>query len=209
MVVNTGEINFDLIKQSKVRDLLKKHGLCSLSDLSRLQSHCFDPDDGKHYYKHLKTYLIEADINIVWNTYKTIKPEETWNGEMVSFGLMYSRKSNAVSFPGDDYSGLEGGQILFLNLNLFNNLAHLAVGHEVMAVSDEEKCIKICYLQNGASTGSQKVQLVKRGESQTEVIHETWYRSGSVIRDKFLYPLFHTWAITEFHNNVRRKAESK
>jgi hypothetical protein len=153
-------------------------------------------------------YLIEAELNVAWQTYKTIRPEETWNGKMVSFGFMYSRKSNSISFPGDAYNGLEPGQILFMNLNLFNNLAHLAVGHEVTGVDDEKKSIKICYLQNGSSTGTQKIQLRGLENGYTEVVHETWYRSRSTLRDKILYPVFHSKAITEFHMNVKRKAES-
>jgi hypothetical protein len=200
-------IDFNKIKQNKVRELLKKNGLYSLSDLSKLRSICFDPDDGYRYHKHTKTFLIEAEIDRVWQTYKSIKPEETWNGEMVSFGCMYSRKSNTISFPGDDYTGLEAGQILFMNLNLFNNLVHLAVGHEVTGINEEEKSIRICYLQNGASTGTQKIQLIELGK-QTQVVHDTWYRSGSIIRDKILYPLFHAKAISEFHNNVKRKVEA-
>jgi len=201
-------IDFNCIKQSKVRDLLMKNGLYSLSDLSKLKSLCFNSEDDNLYHKHLKKYQIEVELNFVWQTYKTIKPEETWNGKMVSFGFMYSRNSNSISFPGDTYTGLEPGQILFMNLNLFNNLAHLAVGHEVTGVNDNEKSIQICYLQNGSSTGTQKIKLQALGNGLTEVIHETWYRSGSAFRDKILYPVFHAKAITEFHMNVKKKAES-
>lgn len=126
---------------------------------------------------------------------------------MVSFGLMYSRKREQITFPEDTYHGIESGQLIFLNLNLFANLAHLAVGHEVVDVYEDQCHIKICYVQNGASVGTQLIQLNKVSESETEVVHETWYTSGSWIRDRVLYPVFHTRAITEFHNNVKRKAE--
>jgi hypothetical protein len=201
------EIDYNKIKQHKVRDLLKKNGLYSLQDFSKLRSFCYEPSDGKVYNKHVKSFLIEADINLVWDVYKTIKPEETWNGNMVSFGVMYSRRLNALSFSGDAYVGLEAGQILFMNLNLFNNLLHLAVGHEITGVNDAEKWIKICYVQNGASIGTQKIQLERVSSGQTKVVHETWYTSGSYLRDKILYPSFHSKAISEFHNNVKRKAE--
>jgi hypothetical protein len=208
MVENQNEkIDFNRIKHNKVRELLEKNGLYSLQDLSKLKSICYESVDGNKYHKHIKSFLIKADINSVWNIYKTIKPEETWSGKMVSFGLMYSRRHNVLSFPGDDYTGLEKGQVLFMNLNLFNNLANLAVGHEVTGVYDIEKCIKICYLQNGASIGTQTIQLSELNNSQTEIIHETWYTSGSLFRDKVLYPAFHSKAISEFHNNVKRKAE--
>jgi hypothetical protein len=200
-------IDFSRIRQEKVKKLLHDHNIVSQNDLSKLQSFCYNAHDGKPYHKHIKSFLIGADINAVWKAYKTISPEETWRGKMVSFGLMYSRLKNEISYPEDVYHGIEAGQIIFLNLNLFANLVHLAVGHEVTDVNDQEKTIKICYLQNGASTGTQLIQLKESG-NQTTVIHETWYRSGSLFRDKLLYPGFHEKGLTEFHLNVKAKVES-
>jgi len=204
---NTHEaIDFYRIKHEKVKKLLLANGLSTLRDLSKLKSFCYNHTDGKRYHKHIKSFLIDAEIETVWHVYKTISPAETRKGTMVSFGLMYSRKRNEIMYPGDAYSGIEAGQIIFLNLNLFGNILHLAVGHEITAVSDSDKTIKICYLQNGASTGTQLIQLKKAG-SQTKVIHETWYRSGSFFRDKILYPGFHEKGLTEFHNNVKLRTQ--
>jgi len=195
------------IRQKSVHRLFKKNKLHALPHLSDLQSFCYDPDHSKKYHKHVKRFRINAPLEKLWDTYKTISPQDTWNGKMVSFGVMYSRNQNQLSYHDDDYKGLEAGQLIFLNLNLFANKAHLAVGHEVVAVYDDLKHIKICYIQNGASVGTQLIQLKKVSETKTEVIHETWYTSGSWFRDKVLYPVFHVRAITEFHMNVKRKAE--
>lgn len=206
--VNTAAdaIDFSRIKQRKVIALLQKNGLYSLQDLSALRSLAYDPSDGKTYHKHLKSFNIQGSIDTVWNTYKTISPEETRVGNMVSFGLMYSRQRNAILYPGDVYTGMEAGQLIFLNLNLLG-LTQLAVGHEIVEVNDADKNFKICYLQNGASTGTQVIQLKQISGSQTEVTHETWYRSDSFIRDRVLYPPFHEKGLTEFHESVKRKVE--
>lgn len=207
MATNT-TIDFSRIKYEKVKVLLQSNGLFSLADLRNLKSFCFDPNDGKRYYKHIKAFSIDADIEVVWNAYKTISPQETRRGSMVSFGLMYSRKQNEIMYADDAYTGIEPGQIIFLNLNLFANIINLAVGHEITGVNDDEKTIKICYLQNGASTGTQLIQL-KAKNGNTEVVHETWYRSGSIFRDKILYPGFHEKGLTEFHENVKRKIQGR
>lgn len=208
MVKHTNtEIDFKRIKHEKVKKLLLDNGLTTLHDLSKLKSFCYDQTDGKHYYKHIKSFLIPADIETTWKAYKSISPQETRNGNMVSFGLMYSRKRHEIMYPGDDYSGIEPGQIIFLNLNLFGNVLHLAVGHEITGVHEQEKTIRICYLQNGASTGTQLIRLTAASGNTTEVIHETWYRSGSFFRDKVLYPGFHTRGLIEFHENVRLKIQ--
>ncbi|HEU5292796.1 MAG TPA: hypothetical protein VFU05_19240 [Cyclobacteriaceae bacterium] len=198
-------IDFSRIKQEKVRKLLRDNGLLSLSDLSKLKSYCYNKSDGLHYYTHTKSFLFKTDIATVWSAYKTVNPQETRNGGMVSFGMMYSRKQHAIMYPGDAYHGIEEGQILFLNLNLVGSALQLAVGHEITGVNDADKTIKICYLQNGASTGTQLIQLRETSDGQTAVTHDTWYRSGSIFRDKILYPGFHSKGLTEFHNNVMEK----
>lgn len=200
-------IDFSRIKQKSVHKLFRKNKIRTLKNLADLQSFCYDPAHTRKYNKHLMTFKIGAPVEKVWETYKTISPQDTWKGHMVSFGVMYTRGKKQVSFHDDVYLGLEPGQLIFLNLNLFANKAHLAVGHEVVDVYEDLKQIRICYVQNGASVGTQLIQLTKASEHDTEVVHETWYTSGSWLRDKILYPVFHARAIREFHTNVKRRAE--
>jgi hypothetical protein len=201
-------IDFLRIKQKSVHKLFGKNKIQTIKHLANLQSFCYDPGHSKKYHKHLISFRIHAPIEKVWETYKTISPQDTWKGRMVSFGVMYSRKKNQLSFQDDTYHGIEPGQLIFLNLNLFGNLTHLAVGHEVVGVYDDRMQIKICYVQNGASVGTQLIQLKKVNDTETEVFHETWYTSGSWVRDKILYPVFHARAVGEFHTNVKKSAEA-
>lgn len=201
-------IDFLRIRQKSVHKLFVKNKIKTLKNLAELQSFCYDPSHTKKYHKHLKSFRMGASLEKVWETYKTISPQDTWNGHMVSFGAMYSRRRNRLTFYDDAYQGIEPGQLIFLSLNLFGNAVHLAVGHEIVDVYDDLMQIKICYVQNGASVGTQLIQLKKIGASATEVIHETWYTSGSWFRDKILYPAFHARAIGEFHANVKRRAEA-
>ena len=208
MISDQGQIQLQKISQPKVREHLTKNKLVSLIELSRLKALPFDPDLGIKFNKHKIDFLINENADSVWKAYKTISPQQTWQGNMVSFGMMYSRKTNSITYPGESYDGLEAGQLLFLNLNLLAGIIHLAVGHEVVDVDDTNKCVTICYLERGASVGTQKFWLEVVSDNSTRVIHETWYTSGSWLRDKILYPGFHTKAICEFHNNVKRYAES-
>lgn len=206
-MVEIDEIDITRIRQKSVHKLFSRNKIQTLKHLSDLQSFCYDPHHTRQYRKHVRAFRINAPVEKVWETYKTISPQDTWKGRMVSFGVMYSRKGNKLFFQDDAYHGIEPGQLIFLNLNLFANAAHLAVGHEVVDVIEDQKHIKICYVQNGASIGTQLIQLRRVSETETEVIHETWYTSGSWFRDKVLYPVFHARAITEFHTNVKRSAE--
>ena len=104
---------------------------------------------------------------------------------------------------------MQKGQIIILNLNLFWGLLNIAVAHEVTEVNEQKRLIKLCYMKGGASEGSQWITLNETKEGYTEVSHQTLYKSKSNFRDTKLYPALHTKAITEFHLNVKRKAESK
>lgn len=188
---------------------MNDYGLTHVSGFRNMMPLCYVAADNSSYHTHHKTFLINRNIDLVWDTYISIHPMEAWNGEMVSFGLQYSKKDERINYLTDDYTGMQKGQIIILNLNLFWGLLNIAVAHEVTEVNAEKHLIKLCYMKGGASEGSQWITLAETKEGFTEVSHKTLYKSKSNFRDKNLYPTLHTKAITEFHLNVQRKAESK
>ena len=201
------EVDFVKINQVKVRKYMLKHGLDKLSGFAKIKALCYEDAEETTYRTHFQTYLIKNNLKSVWRTYKTIHPKEAWNGEMVSFGLQYSKCTNRVNYLDDLYAGMEPGQIIILNLRLLWGLLNIAVAHEVAEVNEQEYLIKLCYMEGGASEGSQWIQLHETREGHTEVKHLTRYKSKSSFRDTVLYPRLHTKAITEFHRNVKKKAE--
>ena len=172
-----------------------------------MRPECYNPALESTYHIHNKTFLIRSNIDCVWNAYKTIHPKEAWNGAMVSFGLQYSTKKNSINYINDDYAGMEKGQIIILNLRLLWGGFNIAVAHEVSEVNEQKRMIKLCYMRGGASEGSQMITMRETKEGFTEVLHKTFYKSNSNFRDTKLYPRLHTRAITEFHLNVKKKAE--
>lgn len=201
------EIDFEKVRQKKVRKFLLNQGLNHASGFTRLPSICYDPSLEATYRKHLQKFIIKNNIETVWNIYKNIHPKEAWSGEMVSFGVQYSRKGNAFNYLDDPYSGMEKGQIIILNLKMFWGMLHLAVAHEIAEVDEQHHMIKMCYMKGGASEGSQWITFHETPEGFTEVSHLTLYKSKSKFRDTKLYPRFHSRAITEFHTNIKRRAE--
>lgn len=192
------------IKSNKVKRFLIENRLMENVNLKNYHSLCYKTSHANTYSRHFKSFILKENIEDVWNTYKSIHPTEAWNGNMVSFGMGYCRRQDKVSYLEDQYTGMEAGQIIFLNLNIFG-LTSLAVAHEIKEVNDVEKFFKLSYMSNGKSEGSQWIRLVSTSEGYTEVQHETLYKSESTFRDKRIYPMFHTRAISEFHNSVRKK----
>lgn len=200
-------IDFGKIRQEKVKKFMLKHGLDKSAGFQKIKPACYNPAFEASYRKHLETYIIKKNIKTVWNTYKTIHPREAWNGMMVSFGIQYSRSSHSINYLHDTFSEIEKGQIVIINLRLLWGLLNIAVAHEVGEVSEEDYLIKLCYMQSGASEGSQWISLRETQEGFTEVTHLSLYKSKSKFRDTKLYPRLHTRAITEFHASVKKKAE--
>lgn len=202
-------IDLTRVKQKKVRTFLEKSGLAGSGNLGKLRPLCYREGSAKPYRRHLESFIIEADVERVWETYATIHPKDAWKGKMVTFGLQFSSVNKRVSYLNDAYDGMEKGQVLILNLSLLWGLVNIAVAHEVSEINPQQHIIKMCYMEGGASEGSQWIYLNPAGEGYTEVIHLTYFRSKSWFRDSFLYPPLHTKAIREFHHNIKKHAESR
>lgn len=196
------------IQQKKVKEYVALNRLHQPAGFSALKTACYDPRINESYHIHQETFVVRKPVAQVWHAYKSINPKEAWNGAMVSFGLQFARSSNTLSYVNDRYTGMEVGQVIVLHLRLLLGLLNIAVAHEVVEVNEAEKLIKLCYMEGGASEGSQWINLRETADGFTEVFHKTLYKSNSPFRDKWLYPRLHTKAIGEFHENVKRKAES-
>ncbi len=192
----------------KIEKLLEKDQIVTTADLQSLTSSCYIPADSSLFCYHEKEFIIEAGIDEVWLAYKTIRPEEAWQGKIGSFAFMYSRFSGKLTYKNDAYYGMEVGQVIFMNLKFLGGLFNLAVGHEVTRLDEEKKLIQFCYLENGKSEGSQLIYLTETSEGNTLVTHRTRYRSDSEFRDQKLYPPLHALIISEYHKSVAALAES-
>ena len=201
-------IDFHRIKSKKVKKFLIDNRLNEPVNLKGYGSLCYNTSHADTYSRHFKSFVLKENIEDVWKAYKSIHPTEACNGNMVSFGMGYCRRQDKVSYLEDNYTGMEAGQIIFLNLNIFG-LTNLAVAHEIKEVNETEKYFKLSYMGFGKAEGSQWIRLVSTPEGHTEVQHETLYKSDSSFRDKRIYPMFHTRAISEFHNCVKKKMLSK
>lgn len=174
------------------------------SAYAKLKSICYDESDPS-YHQHFEKYLYDQPLDAVWDAYVTIDPGQAWSGKMIHFQQLYSRVTGEEVFPGQEYLGGMGvGQLIILRLHILGGLVKVTVGHEVMDVSQSKGLIRTCYLETSKSHGSQFIRFRTLENGQTEVSHQTFYRSGSWFRDKVIYPYFHTKAINEFHGNVRR-----
>lgn len=199
------EIDFSRVPHKTIRVFLESERIVSIEELA---SACY-LEDQEPYARHSKSYVITAGIDSVWDAYLNLHPTDCWDSAMVSFGMMYSRTEDMVSYRDSTFNSLQKGQLYFINLKVLGSLFQIPVTHEVNLVDDKEKVIQSCYLAVGKSIGSQWIRLFAVDDHTTHVVHETRYKCGSKFREKYLYPFFHTKAINQFHANVKRAVSEK
>ena len=200
--LSLNSIDLNRISQKKVRNLVKKHQLDGVEFFFDLKSSCYSEQDSFTYSFHSSSQAIKEKIQNVWNIIKRIKPRDEYRGKMVSFGLLYSSKTDRVLYNDDDYQEIEEGEIIFLNLKLLGGIKNMAVALEVTKVDDENKIIQLCYLNNGMTEGTQQIKLSESTDGNTVICQETRYRNMSKFRERWLYPLFHQKAVSELHQNL-------
>jgi hypothetical protein len=199
--LSLNEIELERVPRKKVCQLIEGlQAVDSIQYLGDLTPTCVE--DPSQYWEHDWDIVVDADPDALWQSYKSVNPAEAWNGRIVKFGMLYSGHSDSIMYLGDHFSGMQEGQIIFVNLNLVYGLVDIPVVLEVTRVDDEERILEYCYLNCSNSEGTQIVQLHQAEGGRTRISHTSYYRSDSKFRDKNLYPFFHTKAILEFHRNV-------
>lgn len=205
--INSESVDFKRIPNKKVVKLLQDFKIETKEDLAQLSTSCYTKSQ-LEYSSTSKSFLIDGNINEVWDAYKRMSPTED-DKNKVRFNLLYSANSDKVYYLKDSYEGMKEGEVVFWNLKFLMGLIKVPVGQKVMDVDDENKYFKICYLTQGKTQGSQYIQLYPTEDGKTQVIHYTVYRSDSSFRDKKLYPGFHNKAITEYHESVMSLLEEE
>ncbi|TDB66861.1 hypothetical protein [Arundinibacter roseus] len=206
-ISETSIIQSERIPQKTVQEYLADKKLHACADFDKLKSTSYQPAEQSTYHVHSKTFLVKAKLSTVWNTYLSISPRETWRSEIVSFGCMYCKNSQELTYMEDEYDGLREGQVLFLNISLLWGLVNIAVAHQIIRVDSVKKEIEFSYIEGGKTEGSQVLSFSAIDSVTTKIVHKTTYKGTekSYIREQVLYPFLHAKVIAAFHDNVKQK----
>jgi hypothetical protein len=200
-------IDMNKIPQKKIRTLIKHQVEDNkILNFSQLQPTFHEGQSLSGYHILESVYRIREDAEVVWKTYQVTSPAESWNGSMVSFGLLISKWKNSILYRNDPYfARIDTGQVIYINLKILKGLYNLAVGLEITNVDSVNKSIVFSYLKGGISQGEQIIYFRSTKKGYTEIIHRTAFKSNSFLRDRYLYPYFHRIAINEFHKNMKKR----
>lgn len=201
-------VDYTRIPQKKVRKLIlqqKSFGLQTFDDISPV---CYSSADSGSYRTFEKSQLIKQNVDVVWNNLTHQSPSEEFDGRIVTFGLLYSKRYHNLLYKNEAHTGIEVGQILFFNLRVLNGFKNLAVALEVTKMDNEEKTVEYCYVDHGETRGTQKFMLKPTPEGFTEIIQITRYKCKSRLRDRRLYSFFHERIVQEFFALLKTKSET-
>jgi hypothetical protein len=201
-------VDFNRIQQKKVRKLIERQKHFGVRTFDDMHPVCYYSADSNNYQTFTKSELIRQDINVVWNNLTHQSPSEEFDGRIVSFGLLYSKKLNKFLYKNESYSGIEEGQILFFNLRMLRGIKNLAVAMEVTRRDNDRKELEYCYIDNGSTKGTQKFTLRSTAEGYTEITQLTKYKCKSRLRDRRLYSFFHDRIVSEFFTAIKNKSET-
>jgi hypothetical protein len=199
-------IDLSRIPQKKIRSLIKHQEENKILSFKELQATCSKGQNLSGYHMLKSVYLVKEDPETVWKTYQATSPAESWNGRMISFGLLVSKWKNNILYRNDpNFTSIDTGQVFYVNLKIMKGLYNLAVSLEIVDIDTIGKSIKFSYVKGGISRGEQTIYFVSAKEGYTEIIHCTAFKSDSYLRDRYLYPHFHRIAINEFHKNMKKR----
>jgi hypothetical protein len=161
------------------------------------------------YSKNEMTFLLKDELQDVWQGYLSADPSKSWTGRMVSFGLLLQKFPGNIFYNHDLIMGVDTGQVCFLNLKLLLGIFNVPVAFEIITVDPVEKVIEFSYIEGNKSSGVQHVKFLDIGGGCTEIVHTSYFKSDSHLRDKWLYPFFHEKIVNGFHYNMKKLLHAK
>jgi hypothetical protein len=128
---------------------------------------------------------------------------EMWNGKSVRFGVLLSKGTNTViNSYNSSFHEIDTGDVYFLNLKLLKGLLNVEVAFEIITIDLKQRIMEFSYIDNNKSLGKQSIQFLDNGAGKTKIVHLSYFKSKSSVRDNVFYPVFHKKFIREFHKNM-------
>jgi hypothetical protein len=198
-------INLKDIPQRKVRKYIMSRSIDQMQDFSLIHASWNKESDESDFNVNEETFYLNYDLPYVWDCYRHTNPYTMWNGRSFRFGLMISKSLNSVIYVGNHiFPEVDTSQIYFLDLKLLKGLCHVAVAFEITNIDENRRIMEFSYIDNNKEMGKQNIQFFVDGDGGTRIVHRSYFKSESFLRDHFFYPYFHKKFIEDFHQNMNQ-----
>ncbi|MCX6302681.1 MAG: hypothetical protein NTW82_10905 [Bacteroidia bacterium] len=202
-------IDLEEIPQKKIRKYLVSRSFDQMNDFSSIHASWKKDIDASDYNVIEKTFYLKNKLSNVWDFYRHINPVKMCNGRSIQFGLLISKPTNSVIYTNNPYlPEIDTGQVYFLNIRLMKGLFNIPVAFEIINIDQKQQIVEFSYIDNNKSLGKQTIQFFDNGEGRTKIVHRSYFKSESSLRDNLLYPHFHKKFIKDFHRNIKQLIKS-
>ena len=198
------------IPQHKIRHFIRTRSIDKMPDFSSIHASWGKNADQSEFNLIEKVFYLDYPVSETWDFYRHSNSLNMWNGKSVRFGLLLSKCTNsAINIRNSSFHEIDTGDIYFLNLKVLKGLFNIEVAFEIIKIDKWQRILEFSYIDNNKSLGKQSIQFFDDGAGRTKIIHRSYFKSNSFIRDKIFYPHFHKKFIREFHRNMARLIESR
>jgi hypothetical protein len=198
------DVELDRISQVKVKEYLKSEQKQGVNTFEEIKPSMRSNSDVKGYLVRENVYQVKKGIDAVWSNYVNRSPNKSWNGKKVSFGFLFSKKEDRIVYSDENLQKIDTGMVVYLNLRLVSGLVNVATAFEIINIDYKNKIIEFSYLSGNESEGKQRLQFTQTKKGYTQILHTSFYRSDTVLRNYLFYPFFHTRITHEFHRNIKK-----
>lgn len=200
------DIDLSKIPYKEVRALVVSQKKSNVECIKDIKSSCSSDFKCNEYYKQIRNYSVDKSLQTVWQNYNGSETQKVYNSKKFSLGLMLCKKNvnDKILYPTSNFGNLDTGQIIYLKLKFLKGILKMAVAFEINKIDTLNKTIEFSYVKGGKSMGKQIIEFKESEKNKTSIVHTSFYRSGSKIRDKVFYPFFHSKVTGEFHKNFRK-----
>ena len=169
---------------------------------SEIQPSINENSDLSAFHFHSATYTVNAPVEQVWNTCLFASPANLWKGKTLGLGCVYSNGSDEIFYRDHaHFEKPELDQIYFLNISILR-LFNIAAALIITDINHDENSIEFTYIEGNKAIGKQTLRLIAMCANETQITHDTHYKSSSRFRDRRLYPVFHQKAISDLHKMI-------
>ncbi len=192
------------IQQKNVRKYIKSRSIDKMEDFSAIHPSWKKETSESDFNVIEREYYLKFKLSDVWNFYRRSSSFDMWNGRSIKFGLLISKKSNSVIYSDNtSFPAIDTGQVYFLDVKLLKGILNVPLAFEIIKIDSGLKIVELSYIENNVSRGKQTLQFFDRGGGETKIVHLSYFKSGSAVRDVYLYPYFHEKFIVQFHRNMK------
>ena len=198
------DIQFNRINENKVEEYLNRQIENDVQTFSDVKPTLKPSNSTEGFSFHECEYVVRDSLSKVWKHYVNTDPSKAWDTRKMNFGMLFCRSKNNIFYPNEVVSKIEKGQVIYLNLNLLKGIKKLCTAFEIMDVNSENAIVEFSYVEDNLTHGKQQMHFFETAKGHTKIVHRSFFRSKSKLRDHFLYPYFHTRLTNNYHRNMKR-----